>query len=312
MPTWIEDPLSGRWIVQAPDRSRRPRAHGADATCPFCPGGENQTPPEVDRVERDGNWQVRVFPNLYPAVAAARGPDVGAPPAGGLDGKVGAPASGAPVTGAHEVVVLSPGHDDALADLDDTAARAAVGMLLRRARGHQAAGRAYAQTFVNHGAAAGASIAHPHGQVVALDVVPPRILRERVVLERDECPICMLAAPDVEVVEAHGLVAVCPPWSVTPFELLVAPCDHGAELGADVGIVLADVLRRLRGAAGDVAYNLVFHPDWSAPGPSGGLGHPHVHVYPRIELDAGFELGTGLALNSASPSVTAGRLRAAG
>lgn len=292
MPHWSLDPLGGRWVIQAPERSKRPRdGRGAEAACPFCPGREHRTPPETDRVEVDGCWQVRVFPNLYPAVERQA---VG-----------GALGDRAPVTGAHEVVVLSPAHDRALGDLDDAAATMAIGMLLRRARHHETAGR-YSQAFVNHGAAAGASLAHPHGQVVAVDVEPPVVARERAVLRRGGCAVCAHAPAQIEVAAAENVAAWCPPWSTMPFELLVAPRDHDAGLDASVGTVLADALRRLRGAVGEVAYNLVFHPRRE------GAGHAHAHVYPRVEVDAGFELGTGFGINSSSPAEATERLRAAG
>src|SRR5579859_8177410 len=126
-----EDVLSGRLVLVAPGRGARPHtvapttAAAAPADCPFCPGHEDQTPPEVFRTgpgARDTpGWHVRVFPNLFPIV----GPD-------------GAPGAG----GAHEVAVLSPDHDRAFAALTDAEAVDVMTVLRGRARHHAAAGRA--------------------------------------------------------------------------------------------------------------------------------------------------------------------------
>lgn len=311
MPTWAHNPLTGGWVLQAPDRRERPRGASTwQQRCPFCPGSEGDTPAETDRVERDGEWQVRAFPNLYPAVAASRAP-------------VRTTAPGAPVTGAHEVVVLSPSHTRTLADLDRDDARLAVGMLLRRVCAHLAEGHAYAQAFINQGEAAGASIRHPHGQVLAIDVVPPLVRRERDALRAGSCAICGLFASGAAVLVEADVAAVSPPWAALPFELLVAPRSHNTPIDEGIADVVAEVLRRVRAECGDIAYNVVFHPgvvfhSGVAPQPQGVVevaeaaeykAHPHVHVYPRMEADAGFELGTGLRINSTSPEHVRSRLR---
>jgi UDPglucose--hexose-1-phosphate uridylyltransferase len=91
---------------------------------------------------------VRVVPNKYPLVGVGLG-------------------------GAHEVVVLSPAHDRSFADLDDAAAAEVFEVLRDRIGRHLADGHTHAHAFINHGKAAGASIEHPHAQVIALDFVPP-------------------------------------------------------------------------------------------------------------------------------------------
>ena len=117
------------------------------------------TPPEVYRTGGGApdtpGWSVRVVPNLYPIV-------------GGHEAGPGA-------TGAHEVVVLSPAHESSFARLDGQQAAEVLTVLRDRARHHLAAGRAFVQVVINHGVAAGASIEHPHAQIVALDLVPPAV-----------------------------------------------------------------------------------------------------------------------------------------
>src|SRR5690348_2192834 len=153
------DLLTGEKVILATGRALRPDTFrvqasplpAAVATCPFCAGNEHETPPEVMRVgpgapETPG-WNVRVVPNKFPLVG---------------DG----------VAGAHEIVILSPAHDKSVGELTEPALGDAFLALRDRAAFHLDRGLAYAQAFVNHGKAAGASIEHPHAQLVALDFVP--------------------------------------------------------------------------------------------------------------------------------------------
>ncbi|MEY3362065.1 MAG: Galactose-phosphate uridylyltransferase, partial [Actinomycetota bacterium] len=169
LPTGAElrvDPVTGTPVIVAPGRAARPHttARPADATppgaCPFCTGNEHETPPEVLRTGTGApgapGWRVRVVPNLYPVV-------------GGIGARPGA-------TGAHEVVILSPDHDAPLGALPDPGAIEVLTVLRDRVRFHLAAGRAHVQPLINHGRAAGASIAHPHAQIIAVDLVPPLVL----------------------------------------------------------------------------------------------------------------------------------------
>jgi UDPglucose--hexose-1-phosphate uridylyltransferase len=298
------DPLSGAWVLIAPERPARPGSErrrrrsrpwppqGWVASCPFCPGNERLTPPEIARAGAapDGlGWQARVFENRYPL----------------LDG------------GVHEVVVLSPRHDAALATMAPEQAALALRLLRDRARAHLSAGRPYVQVFVNHDPAAGASIDHPHAQLVALDAVPPLLEREALVLSGDACVLCRAIADDClagapRAVLCGDLVAWCPSWSAAAFELIVAPRAHDARFDdagglADLAGSLVLVLAGLDRAAGDPAHNLVLH---TAPFGTPDF-HWHLHVRPRMSEPGGFEMGTGIAVAELAPETAARALRAA-
>lgn len=295
--SWVHDPLADRWVIRAPERSDRPdrvRKQARVEGCPFCPGNEAATPAERARVPDGRGWKVRVFPNLYPAVRPGDGPPTPL-------------TDGAAATGAHEVIVTTPDHDASFADLADDQARDAFGMLLERIVHHRAAGHAHAQAFINHGAAAGASIDHPHAQLIALDVVPPRVAAERMLLRSDTCPLCRIP-PRFDLVRSGGVRVCVPPWASAPYEALVLPETHGASLHADTGPVLRELLAGIRSATGDVAYNVELHPG-SVPGD--GTGHPHVHVDPRTTTPGGFERATGIYISPISPADVVDRLRAA-
>src|SRR6266545_1208093 len=210
------------------------------AKCPFCPGNEHLTPPEIARVgSRGQGWRVRVFDNRYPIVP-----------------------------GAHEVVVISPDHHRSLAELGDDHVLDVLTMLRDRARHHAADGRAYTQLFVNHGSGGGASIAHPHAQVVAVDLEPPAVVTEAEGMVVDgRCLLCDAAYDpgDLIVADTGRAAAWCPWWSTTAFELLLVPRHHRPrfedaddELPA-VAAALRQALDRLHGVKDDPAYNLAVH-----------------------------------------------------
>jgi UDPglucose--hexose-1-phosphate uridylyltransferase len=312
------DVLTGRLVLLAPGRGSRPSTFAVDSdttrsrqvdrsarACPFCPGHEHETPPEVARAgpgEPDTpGWRVRVVPNLYPIV----GGDAPGPGAGGI----------------HEVVVLSPDHDASFGDLDDDQAVEVLTMLRARARVHREAGRPHVQLIVNEGRAAGASIEHPHAQVLALDFVPPAVT---VAVDRfaqlGSDPLLADHADAVErdlvVFRGNEVTAWCPVGAASPYETRLAVVDTGARFeeagdGAVLGaaVVLRDVLaamgRVLDGDGLRVAYNVVVH--------NGPVGvddyHWWIGIIPRVAVVAGFEMATAVLVNTVDPVVAAERVR---
>ena len=135
--------------------------------------------------------------------------------------------------GVHEVVVLSPAHDRSFARLDDDEALEVLRVLQERVRSHAGAGHVYTQLIVNHGAEAGASLTHPHAQIVAIDLAPPAVDEEvRHLATGDRCVLCReLRRHDDDpalVVAGREVVLWCPWWSSTAYELLLAPREHRA------------------------------------------------------------------------------------
>jgi UDPglucose--hexose-1-phosphate uridylyltransferase len=293
------DPVSGRLVIIAARRAARPRTlvaldsdrDRAPAQCPFCPGNEDQTPPEISRTGagRPGepNWRSRVFPNLYP------------------------------ITEAHEVVVLSPDHDRSFAQLSDEQAVEVMQILRDRVGALVDASHPYAIAFLNHGRAAGASIAHPHAQVIALDFVPPEVDATG---RRQEAASGDLVDQDVGCARASNLVVDdgdaptwCPHASVSPFQIRIAHHAAGVrfdQASDDVTAIVARATRRALGRLGDVLedppYNLLVH---TAARESSVWPRWHVEVTPRISIPAGFEQATGVWVNAAPPESAASDLR---
>jgi len=304
------DALHDTWVVIAPERGRRPQDVHLQAVpdprtlCPFCPGNEPQTPPEILATGRAPGaspdrppWRVRVFPNRYPAVTDD-------------DGR-------------HEVIVFSPGHDRDLATLA-TGEIAEVLMVLqaRVAALEPVPGLGAVIFFVNAGAGAGASLSHPHGQLLATPAVPA-VLRTEVAAGRhwraqhQRCLLCDLAAAAGEgrlVAAERDALSWTPYASRFAWEVVLQPRRHQARFAAASGDVLAAVAgqlnatcRALRAVAGDPAYNLVLH---TAP-----VGvedfHWHLELLPRLAPLAGFETGTGFHINPVAPESAASDLRRA-
>jgi UDPglucose--hexose-1-phosphate uridylyltransferase len=327
MSTLRQDPTTRQWVVLAPRRGGRPHERLViprpdlpehDPTCPFCPGNEDQTPPEIDRLPRGGPWSVRVVPNLFAALAG-----------GGEVRRTGPPLfREMPGTGSHEVIVESPRHDarlDAMG-LDEVALVVQMWRTRYRALIAQPQIRAVV-VFKNFGPLAGTSLVHTHSQVVATPVFLPRLLRRLDVATRyaDEHGSCVY--DDVIAAEREArvrIVAECGPFLAfvpfaanSPFETWIAPTAHQASFGdladgdiEDLGCVIRDVMRAIRAGCADPDYNLVM---FSAPsdGPSGRVFHWHIKVVPKLTTPAGFELGSAMSINTVPPEDAAEALRAA-
>jgi UDPglucose--hexose-1-phosphate uridylyltransferase len=302
------DEVTGTCVIVAPGRATRPVVFSPPAapaataleSCPFCPGHEAMTPPEVARVgggpPDSPGWQVRVVPNLYPIVAHDGG-----------------------VAGAHEVLVLSPAHDRQLDALSLDAASTALLALRDRTAYQLGAGLVHAQPLLNQGRASGASIEHPHAQLIALAFTPPHVdaVLTRFVKSGRDLVIDSLDAArhDDCLVRDGDAVSWCPVGSASPFIVRLALPTAGArfDLMPDHDIrnltdALQDTLARLHRALGDIAYNVVVN---SAPRDDPRPFHCWIDVVPRIGVIGGFEMGTGVLVNPAAPETAASMLREA-
>ena len=316
------DPLTGRWVVVSVDRADRPEAFtpptpsqtDTSRPCPFCPGHEESMPPALETYGPTGRWLVRVVPNLYPAltgdhpfVVKHQGPVFTQAIAGGI----------------HEVLVLTPEHGDSWDRLSDEQSGLVMAAIRDRIEEHSTVpGLRYSQAIVNSGREAGASLDHPHGQLLGMSFVPRELAEEQAGFARfaGRCLLCTTVDAEEDarhrvVYADERVVVVCPYWSGVPYEMLVIPrahCPHlhrapPADLVA-VGRSLRMVLGQMRDRLGDVAYNLVFH---AAPYRASEPYHWHVHVWPKLTTTAGFELGTGVQINIVSPETAAEALRVA-
>jgi UDPglucose--hexose-1-phosphate uridylyltransferase len=318
------NPLTGRWVTIVSERAQRPsdfapRTESVEADpsrpCPFCPGHEEATLPALESVDENGAWRMRVIPNLYPA----------------FDGddrlavrNLGPVHVMAEASGIHEVFVLTPEHVGRVQNFTDDDVATVMQLLKRRLLEHASTPNIrYTQAIINHGREAGASLSHPHGQILGLPFVPGEILDEERAFARFEggCILCTTVEAELvdgaRVVFANDEVAcISPFWAGSPYELLIIPRHHDLHLpdaGDDtlsaMGRAIRDALIHLTSALGDVSYNLVFH---TAPHHHEGVFHWHVHLWPKLVTTAGFERGTGVLINIVPPESAADDLRRVG
>lgn len=281
MAKFVPDVKTQRWIVIAPTRVDRPDEHkdkDKAGACPFCEGNEDLTPPEVYRMGGEGawnkpGWQVRVVPNLFP------------------------------ITDVHEVIIHSPDHKKDIEDFEVTQVVRILTVYKTRFLVHIENGQVI--IFSNHGEHAGASLVHPHTQLV---VIPKQINLDALVKE-----------PVINIIEDNNyFVTYCPDFSQWPYEVWIAPkkentmfSDITDEEIADLAIILQRAIRRLsikyyepktdkfHGLSTPFAYNFYIHhgKNW------------FIRIIPRLIHRAGFELGTGLSVNVVDPTEAARKLK---
>ena len=179
MPELRKDPVTGRWVIIATDRAKRPTDFVRDKVqirgsgfCPFCYGNESKTPPEILAYRSDGSarntpgWSLRVVANKFPAL--------------GIEGSLNRQGEGLydkmNGIGAHEVIIETPKHELTLATLPVRQVEDVLWAYRDRIIDLKKDRRfKYILIFKNHGDAAGASLEHTHSQLIALPVVPKRV-----------------------------------------------------------------------------------------------------------------------------------------
>lgn len=317
------DPLTGRWVVVRTSRAERPGAFArphlsvqADTgrPCPFCPGNEDDTLPALESYGTSGKWRVRVVPNLYPAFE-------GNDPF--IVRHVGPVFTEATAGGIHEVLIISPHHELDWSMIDDDQCALIMAAIRDRVDEHtQVPGLRCTQVIVNAGREAGASVEHPHGQLLGLSFVPRELVDEQAGFARfaGGCLLCTTINAEEEagyrvVLADDKVLVICPYWSGVPYELLVLPRFHGPHLHRTPPADIAAVGRAIRRGLGQirelfehVSYNVVFH---TAPYRASDTYHWHVHVLPKLTSTAGFEMGTGMMINIVAPEIAAEALRVA-
>lgn len=283
-PPVLVDPLTGAHVVVAADRQHRPNR---PAGCPFCPGG----------LEAPEPYDVLAFENRWPWLPGGR----------------------------CEVLLYTPDHGAALWSLGPAGARRVVDLWAERTAALGARDDvAYVLVFENRGAAVGATIDHPHGQLYAFPSVPPVPLGELERAAAGGCPLCSADPGERLVAGAGGWRAWVPAAATHPYSLVVAPVAHEPDLPSAGGAsrdglaaVLVDALARLDHLWDEpVPYML-----WVHQRPTDGGAWPAAHVHVEVAAPyrgpgtmryvAAGELGSGVHVNPVRPEDAAAALRAA-
>jgi len=332
LPELRKDPITGRWVIVAADRAMRPtdfiREHVVPVGgrfCPFCPGHEDKTPPEVLAYRPGGGiangpgWTLRVTPNKFPALR--------------VEGELNRTGDGIydkmNGVGAHEVVIETPDHLLTLGDLTDKQVENVFWAVRDRIVDLRKDGRLrYIIAFKNHGAGAGATLEHSHSQLIALPVVPKRAREEldgakRYFDYRERCIYCDIIRHELEngsrvILETDHYITVAPYASRFPFETWIIPKKHSSHFEdieipqvQNLGWILRAAIRKIDKVLERPAYNLMIH---SSPLQEGAMAyyHWHIEIIPKLTYPAGFEWGTGFYINPTPPEEAAKFLREAG
>ncbi len=329
MSEFRRDPMSGRWIIVATETPKTPADFHAEPhkrqvpTCPFCPGNEAMTPPEIAAVRpsggaNTGGWSLRIVPNKFPALRIEGGLDrIGAGIYDYMNG-----------VGAHEVIIETPDHMKDLADLNEPEIEQVIWAYKHRSldlRGDQRL--RYLLIFKNYGETAGASLVHAHSQLIALPIVPKRVAEELRCADeyfeiKERCVFCdmiqqELAEQERVVLETAEFLCFTPFVSRFPFELWIMPKTHAADFGqiteaqvTDLARMMRAALQRVKVTLHDPSYNFLIHTSPVADRIREEY-HWHIELMPRLTRVAGFEWGSGFYINPTSPEAAAKFLRQA-
>jgi UDPglucose--hexose-1-phosphate uridylyltransferase len=334
MPQLRKDPVTREWVIIATERSRRPTDFKVSEdiesrpsfveTCPFCPGNEAMTPAEVlayrsaDSVRNGPGWWVRVVPNKFPALAIE----------GDLDRQGFGMYDMMNGIGAHEVIIECVEHNRSPASLSPLQAQEVFWAYRDRYRDLIQDKRfKYILLFRNHGKVAGASLEHPHSQLIALPMVPIDVALKIEGATRyhdyhERCVYCDMVKQECNfgeriVCENADYVAFCPFAAKYPYETWIVPRRHqvsfaDAERGSlnAFSALVQEVLQRIGVALNHPPYNYTLH---TAPVNEDRERdfHWHLSIMPRLTIAAGFEMGTGIYINVTSPEDAARYLREA-
>lgn len=328
MPELRKDPITERWVIISTERGKRPSDWPPDTKvkgmgfCPFCPGNEDKTPPEI-RAVRPGNtqknspgWQVRVVSNKFPALQ--------------IEGELNRRGEGLydmmNGIGAHEVIIEAPDHAAELANLEPNHIYDILIAFRERILDLQNDPRfKYILIFKNHGIAAGASLEHSHSQLIATPIIPKRVIEE---LEgakkhfsfKERCVYCDIIRQEMQmgkrlVVSRPDYVVIEPFAPRFPFETWLLPVRHHSHFERmelheyrGVAAALQEILQRINKTLESPPYNFILHTT-PVQIPTAPDYHWHFEIIPKLTKVAGFEWGSGFYINPTPPEMAAQHLR---
>lgn len=328
MPELRYNTAAREWVIIATERAKRPEDFApkpedlsaeSSAKCPFCPGREDKTPDEIFAIKDEKGWRIRVVPNAFPALSSTGEPTREKSVAGFMK------MNG---VGKHEVIIESPDHEQVIATMDDKQVEDIYRAYRERYIALSKDPRFEAIIlFKNHGRNAGTSLHHPHSQIIATPVVP-RFLQDRIEIAEDHyndlgsCLYCDMAEKEKQegdriILETENFVVFEPFASRQPFETWILPKTHSSDFRkiSDSGLVelsktVKTVLGKLYRALKNPSFNYAVY---SAPckSPDTAYFHWSLKIFPRITNLAGFEIGSGMMINTVIPETAAKYLREA-
>jgi UDPglucose--hexose-1-phosphate uridylyltransferase len=338
MPELRKDPVSNRWVIISTERGNRPtdfqnrNEHSTANTCPFCYGNEKETPFEIaaiSSIKREPDtpgWDVRVIPNKYKALI--------------LEGELNREGVGIfdkmNGIGTHEVIIESPDHNANLADMSVEHISKIIKIYQKRIIDlYKDLRFRYILIFRNFGESAGASLTHPHTQIIATPTTPVSVKVEldaarNYYYDKERCIFCDIIKQEISlkdriILENDHFVSLAPFASRFPFEATILPKRHMSnfscipeDLFDSLAFVLKDTMSRIKVVLNNPAYNYLIHtvPNTQSWKRRSNYWetidvdyHWHIEIIPRLTRIAGFEWGTGFYINPTLPEDAAKLLR---
>jgi len=340
MPELRYNRLNDLWVIISKERAKRPHDYPVEwrkevdniEKCPFEPGRESMTPPEIFAVREEGTqpntpgWKVRVIPNKYPAL---RPDEPFYRESEDIHDKMGG-------FGYHEVIIDTPDHYRHIHDFTVGEIFLIFSVYRERMRKlYQNKNIYYVQIFKNHGREAGKSLYHSHSQLVALPRIPKRINTQikqcrEYYKEKERCLLCDEIRYEIKeqvriVYENKSFVVYTPFASAFPFEMKIIPKEHSSDFVQSSDECLTELaeavfvaVRKLDRLFENPPFNMILHtspPVRDIPSdPNYFYGiekifHWYVEILPRMAIHAGFELGTEFFINPTPPEEAAKYLR---
>lgn len=326
MPEFRQNLLTKDWVIVAPERAKRPdqfkkakakkELPEREPTCPFCAGNEDKTPPAVLELKENGSWQTRVVPNKFAAVNPLTKP---------VRKQVGRFMS-ADGFGIAEVVVESPKHNLTLGQMNVADVRRVLGAYKQRYTEISKNPDVDLITiFRNNGAAAGTSLEHPHSQIIATPIITQRLRSTyfNAINHHDTygtCLYCAMLEDELKfkeriVMQTPHFVALCPFASPLPFETLIISTRHMSHFSQindseldDMAKVLRTILNKFYNGLDNPDYNFVIESTANSEKHT-LYGHWRLNLVPRLTTPAGFEIGSGIFINTMPPEQAAKYIR---
>lgn len=328
MPELRKDPIVGRWVIISNERGKRPSSFrsvshpAAGSMCPFCPGHEDNTPPEILAYRGEGTepnrpgWSLRVIPNKYPALRVEG--ELDREPRGLYDRING--------VGAHEVIIETAAHGEDIVEMSDAQVRNVLWVYRERMVDLERDRRLkYILVFKNHGEAAGASLEHAHSQLIATPIIPKRVAEEIAGAKRyyefkERCIYCDIVRQEIKenervVKDYDAFLSIQPYAPRFPFETWLIPKTHQSsylEMSDREYLTLAralkDTLLRLKLALNDPPFNYILHTR-PVSKEYHDFFHWHIEIIPKLTKIAGFEWGSGFYINPTAPEEAAAFLK---
>jgi UDPglucose--hexose-1-phosphate uridylyltransferase len=333
VPELRKDPVTGRWVIISTDRAKRPSDFSREHVeikggfCPFCPGNESKTPPEIMAYRPSGSprdssgWTLRVVPNKFPALQIE----------GDLDRQAEGMFDKMNGIGAHEVIIETPDHAENLTSLPEKRIEDVLWAFrdrrdriidLKKDRRFK-----YILVFKNYGEGAGASLEHPHFQLIALPILPKQVIEElqgakQYFQNKERCIFCDIIQEEMDarvrvVAENSDFVTISPYAPRFPFETWILPKQHHSafedspsHLYENLARMMKQVLIKSTAVLDNPPFNLMIHTSPTAES-NNDYYHWHIEILPKLTKVAGFEWGTGFYINPTPPEEATRFLREA-